>query len=86
MDTPDDLDQSALASAVFAGERVYATSKKRQVDVGQNLDVSEALADVPQFEDRKRYLGVASRSGLPDHRRVGGQLCGREKFQKLKSL
>jgi hypothetical protein len=86
MDTPDDLDQSALASAVFPGERVYATSKKRQGDVGENLNVSEALADVPQFEDRKRYFGFAWRSGLPVHRRAGGQLSGREKFQKLKSL
>jgi hypothetical protein len=86
MDTADDLDQSALASAVFAGERVYATSKKRQVDAGQNLNVAEALTDVPQFEDRKRYLGFARRSGLLVHRRAGDQLSGREKFQKLKSL
>jgi hypothetical protein len=86
MDTPDDLDQSALASAVLASERVYATSKKRQPDVGQNLDVAEAFADVPQFEDRKHYLGFVRRSGLPVHRRAGGQLSVREKSQKLKSL
>ena len=86
MNAPDDLDQRALAGAVLAGQRVNATSKKRQADLGQNLDGPEALADLSQFENRKHDLVFERRSGF---RSVGGlapAMLARNISQKLKSL
>ena len=86
MNAPDDLDQRALAGAVLAGQRVNATSKKRQADLGQNLDGPEALADLSQFENRKHDLVFERRSGFRSVVGLGAGYAGADISQKLKSL
>jgi hypothetical protein len=78
MNAPDDLDQGALASAVLAGERVHPASKKLQADLGQDLDGSEALADLSQFEDRKHDLVFERRSGFQSVEGLGAGDAGAE--------
>ena len=53
-DARDDLHQGRLAGTVLADESVHRPCPDREADVGESLDSSIALRDVPKLEQRLR--------------------------------
>ena len=47
-----DLDDGALAAAVFPQEMIGLARLKRQVDAAQGMDAAEPFLDVPEFKER----------------------------------
>jgi hypothetical protein len=56
MDASKDFDQRAFASPVLAGERMYPSCVKAQIDITQYLDRPKALGDPAKLDYRASKL------------------------------
>ena len=54
MESSENLDEGALARAVFARERVHPSRMKPEIDVAQNLDRPEVLRNALKFDHWRR--------------------------------
>ena len=59
VDAGNDLDQRALAAAIFAGDAVHFAGQNFEADILQRFDAAERHADVAKRQDRRSASSAA---------------------------